>query len=134
MGLFDQAIAILGTIVADIHRHLGGFLILHDEQAVSEVLQVAQGAALAANEAARIVLSLHIQQAAALERAFFHSSIKAEMVQHGFQNGFRFARHSHNQVFFGFLPGGITSTLLSSSGSTLVILVWMMDNTFCTVQ
>jgi hypothetical protein len=54
-GLLHQRVARFGPVVADIHHDLGHGLVLMEEQAVGQVLQVGKGLALPANQAAGIV-------------------------------------------------------------------------------
>ena len=88
VGFLDEALAVLGTVVANVDGDLRRFLVLHNEQAVGEVLQVTKRAALAADEATRVVFGVHVEQAAIVHGSFLHGGIKAKAIEQVFENAF----------------------------------------------
>ena len=112
------------------------------EQAVEDVLEFAEGLALAADEAAG-VFAFHIEQQPLLQVLFLDGGVgETEVMEQLFQRGLRLGGHKSNGVYLPFLFGagavGLTGAGLlvpAATGSlALVTFIWAMVSRFCTVQ
>src|SRR5262249_426657 len=103
LGLADERFAGLAAVTADVHHYLGAGLVLLEQEAVRDVLEVGKGLALAADEAARVV-RFEFEEQAVVQRVFFHRRAEAERLQDFFEDGFGCGRHKSwwNGYFFFF--------------------------------
>ena len=92
LRLLDQIILGLHAVTADIHRDLGGFWILVEEQSVREILKLAEGLPLASDQAPGIV-GFDFEQQSVIQAQFFDGGIESKVLEELFQNGFRLWGH-----------------------------------------
>lgn len=136
----DELLAGLPPVPADVEDDpRGGFVAAMDD-AVQEVLQVAQGCSLAAYEAARVV-GLHVEHELAFDVEFLDLSIVEAQVSEHLDEGFLGCERAHDfgKGGDGWVQrrtglSGEVGVGVASAGFEEVSFVWRMLSRFCTVQ